>query len=365
MLKNKIAIICDGWAGISSPLNNTIKILSEGNEVNVFYLMKPYTGLDQAIHLPKVILVKSELISETIFKRIKRKLLNVNQFEYAFANKIDFQNYDLIILMDKILKSVGYKMLFNKLKYYFFSLEIPNNVSFLERIYLLKVSRVFTQDDIRKKIISKYYGLRENKIRVIYNSSIGKAEKQSSNYFHDKFNLTPNSRILLMLGTISYEHGIDDFLKIVEGYKGDLIFVIHGWVTHTEILKKIQNNSQYKKRLFFSDEIVSFDDKKKLFNSATIGYVNFSSNEINYYYGAGSAGKLYDFMMAGIPILANNIFGMKEIIEKDNIGCIYSNIDEVSQKINYVLENYNLLSDNALKTFDKYNFEKSLKNAFE
>ena len=29
------------------------------------------------------------------------------------------------------------------------------------------------------------------------------------------------------------------------------------------------------------------------------------------------------------------------------------------------VHNYNLLSDNALKTFDKYNFEKSLKNAFE
>ena len=370
MLKNKIAIICDGWAAISSPLINTINILSESNDISVFYLQKP--GQDKDIHVPnfdhknvKIVIYKSELIPESILSKLTRKFLGVNQFEFNFAKKIDFQKYESVILMDKVLKSVGYQMLLNKCRFYFFSLEIPKNVTLLERIYLKKISRVFTQDDIRKKIISNLYWIKKDKIRIIYNSSIGKADKQISKYFHYKFNLNLNSKIFLMIGTISYEHGINDFLKIVEEYTGDLIFVIHGWVTDEEIKKKIENHPQFKKRLFYSDEIVSFSEKNILINSATIGFVNFSSNEINYFYGAGSAGKLYDFMKSGIPILANNIFGMREIIEKDNIGCIYSSIDEVSNKINYILENYNLLSAAALKTFKKYDFETSLNKAFE
>lgn len=370
MSKNKIAIICDGWAAISSPLVNTIKVLSESNEISVFYLQKP--GQDTEIHVPKfdyknvkIIIFKSELISEGFIKKMTRRFLRVNQFEFSFAKRIDFQNFDSVILMDRVLKSVGYKVLFSKSKFYFFSLEIPANVTFLEKIYLKKVTRVFTQDETRKKIISNLYRIKKDKIRIVYNSSIGKADKRISKYFHNKFKLNLNSRIFLMMGTISYEHGFNDFLKILEEYAGDLIFVIHGWVTHLEIQKKIEDHPQYKKRLFFSNEIVSFNEKNNLINSATIGFVNFSSSEVNYFYGAGSAGKLYDFMKAGIPILANNIFGMREIIEKDNIGCIYSSIDEVSNKINHILENYDLLSGSALNTFKKYEFETSLKKAFE
>jgi glycosyltransferase involved in cell wall biosynthesis len=367
---NNILVLCDGWAGISSPLNNLVRVLSKQSKIDVFYHKKPFEQYEFEIpHFNfenvNLIIVESKLTKENIFQKAYRKLLSVNQFEYNFSKSFEIDVYDEIIIFDKVLRIVGHKFFFNSKKFTFFSLEIPNIIRRRDKLFLRSAERIFTQDLQRGEILSKYYRVSLDRIRVVYNSSIGTAEIKHTDYFYKMFKIDPTLKILLMTGTISFEHGLRDFLLIVDKYVGDLIFIIHGWVTDEKIREEIINHSKFKSKLFLSEQIVKFDQKQMLLASASIGFVNFSSDEINYKYGAGSAGKLFDFMQIGKPILANSIPGMYQLVEKNEIGKVYYGLDRIQENIDYLIQNYENLSNNAIQKFPKFEFEKSIQNAFK
>ena len=79
---------------------------------------------------------------------------------------------------------------------------------------------------------------------------------------------------------------------------------------------------------------------------------------------AGSAGKIFDFMMTGVPMVAINSPGMKEIIQVNKIGVVVDDINEINNALKYITLNHVSLKRNALNTFKYYEFNNQYETVY-
>ena len=93
-------------------------------------------------------------------------------------------------------------------------------------------------------------------------------------------------------------------------------------------------------RIFLSTDILEPDKKKMVFQSADIGLVYFKPVDLNCKYAAGSSGKLYDFMQTGVPIIGNDIPGMRDLLEGNQCGQVIRSSREIGAILPIVMANY-------------------------
>jgi glycosyltransferase involved in cell wall biosynthesis len=371
--KLKCAIFCDGWAGISSPLNNTVSYLSNIYDVDVFYYKLPYKNTEVDIPKFNISNVVLELIEipykKLLFiEKLIIRILKVDFREWIYIKKIYKEKLDpaLCIIMDKQVKLLGLVFYIKNIRYIYFSLELPakpGEVNWLYRLGVKLSSKIFIQDIERAKKLKEIFQLRKARFSIILNSSIGKIQPAKNNYFKDKFCIADNVKIVLMVGTISAEHGFYDIIDTVLEWPTNYNLVIHGWLTDDDIRKYIYDHSQFNKKIFLSEDVLPFDDKLTIFQSSDIGIVYFKPVNINYEYAAGSSGKLFDFMQCGIPIIANRISGMKELIEDNKIGILINSSNEWPSLFRDLEKNYNEFRSNELQLFPRFEFSSSISKA--
>lgn len=103
------------------------------------------------------------------------------------------------------------------------------------------------------------------------------------------------------------------------------------------------------------------DEMKKMFGKVIVGLVLFhpEENHIN-----AQPNKLFEYMSAGIPVIASNFPLWKEIIEKNNCGICVNPLDpkEIADAIKYLLEHpqeAKKMGENGRKAvLEKYNWDK-------
>jgi glycosyltransferase involved in cell wall biosynthesis len=76
-------------------------------------------------------------------------------------------------------------------------------------------------------------------------------------------------------------------------------------------------------------------------------------------YAAGSSGKLYDFMRVGVPVVANDIPGMRELVVGNSCGIVIQSAELIGQAIGTMLANYRTYSQSALAAYENYRFDAS------
>lgn len=82
---------------------------------------------------------------------------------------------------------------------------------------------------------------------------------------------------------------------------------------------------------------------------AYIGIVNYSDNCLNNIFCAPN--KIYEYSAFGVPMLANDIPGLRYTIGINKCGCLYSNENGIEESFDQLVQNYKEMSDNAKKFF--------------
>ena len=73
-------------------------------------------------------------------------------------------------------------------------------------------------------------------------------------------------------------------------------------------------------------------------------------------YTGAAAGKLFDFIQCGVPVIANNLPGMKNLVEDNGCGIVVNEMEEIAHALSVINADYKLYSDKSYKTFLKYDF---------
>ena len=187
----------------------------------------------------------------------------------------------------------------------------------LEYLLIKKVDRIFVVSDSIADWYEKTYNI--PRPTVLFNS-LPALHIKKNNYFKDTFYLRDDQVIILYQGLLTPERGIDILLEAFKKDANDKIVIVFMGFGKLDI--EIQSVSKSYKNIFFHKP-VSNDMLVNLTASADVGVAIFSNNCLSHNFCMPN--KLFEYALAGLPIIISNTKDMGMFVKKYQMGKILMN----------------------------------------
>jgi glycosyltransferase involved in cell wall biosynthesis len=232
---------------------------------------------------------------------------------------------------------------------------IQSIIARIERTFIYKVDTVFVTGDMDAKFIEESYGIKN--IIVIRNLPKFKNEIEPIN-LKVKLGIPSNAKILLYQGVILEGRGILYLINLLDKLE-NVHFVIVGDGEFKDKFQKETEKLKIKNRVHFIG-VVNHKELLSYTAAADIGIALIENISVSYYYALPN--KLFEYIMAGIPILSSQLPQMEKIITEYKVGrCVnMDNKIEVIETINQMLKNDEMLKEysaNCKKAAKELNWE--------
>jgi len=336
----KICITFLGNPFYDTRITNLKKSLEENNcEVKIigFDWITPNfkTYRDKDIVVYKLTKTKLSILFYAFFKILLLKELFRTKADIYFAEDI----YSLPLVKFKTLFSES-KVYYNSRELYAFLGGLRNRkiiqkiLTFIERLYIHHVDLVLTTGEMDSEFLQKFYGI--NNTLVIRNIPKFKAATKRVN-LREKLSLSPKTKILLYQGVLLDGRGVELVIKNLPQINNS-VFVLLGSGEKREKWEKLAYQMNVHDRVFFLGTI----SQNQLINytaAADIGICLIENISVSYYHALPN--KLFEYVMAGLPVISSSLPQMKKIVEDYKVGqCIdLDETDRISDMINKIIEN--------------------------
>ncbi len=209
----------------------------------------------------------------------------------------------------------------------------------LEQWIFPKLKNVFTVNDSIAKIYTEEYNV---DVKVVRNIPYLSAQKNIEFKSKTDLDLPTNKKIIILQGAgINIDRGAEEAVIAMQ-YVNDSILLIIGSGDVINILKKIVSDLKLHEKVTFVGK-VPFEKLLQYTHHADLGLTLDKDTNVNYKYSLPN--KLFDYIHAGVPVLASNLVEIKKIITTYSIGdCTEDDTPEhIASKINTILNDYNTL----------------------
>ncbi len=208
---------------------------------------------------------------------------------------------------------------------------VKNVWSGIEGWIFPKLTDVFTvSDSIAKAFEDKY----KVDVKVVRNIP----QKLEIKEFKTRkmLGLPENKKIIILQGSgINIQRGAEELIEAM-GFVDNTLLLIIGGGDVIPVLKEMAQKPELKDKIKFFPRL-SFTDLHQHTRLADLGLSLDKDTNINYRYSLPN--KLFDYIHAGIPVLASPLTEIKRIIEKYQIGDTIENHQpkHIAEKINKIL----------------------------
>lgn len=226
------------------------------------------------------------------------------------------------------------------------------------------VNKVIIQSEIRYFLLKQNFNIGVNTKHFILPVTYkGPPQVLKSVFYFDKFKIDSSKKICLHVG------GIIPELKSIElalAFKDitDWVLIFQGY-TDPNYLKKFNEVIEDRKiKNIYVSEIFteSPDDLAKLANSCNCGIAWYENSTENMRTAAESSGKIAMYLKCGLPVISNDYFSFKNLIEINQCGVCIANFEEIKNALNAVEENHLTMRKNAFALYERqFRFDKYLK----
>lgn len=214
---------------------------------------------------------------------------------------------------------------------------------------------ITVNESIRKNLLN-YFKLNVKSISL---RNIPEFENSNgrSNILREKFNIPESAFILVYIGSNIYPRTINIEQVIREFSNQENIFMVFickfNW--GKEAVEDYANKFGTK-NLYFHDLVPPYQINKYL-SDADVGILSaWNKRDLSYWFGLDN--KLFEYMMAEIPILGTKQPEYVNIIERYNIGiCINPDEEKYLDAFKLILSNYNQYKNNLIKAKKELNWE--------
>ena len=216
-----------------------------------------------------------------------------------------------------------------------------------------------TQDDLRADILSRLNKVPRDKVFVSVNSSLGEVLPERDDFFRELFPEIGPRHIILAVGALIPECCMDEIVIASRAWDKEYVLVMHGWLYPKDFGEQVKDFAASANNIFISENLVPPDQKFRIFQSVDACLVFFSDKHANTRYAAPSAGKLYDCMRCGVPVIGNDIPGMRDLVEKNGIGLVVRDASQLHAALPQIMRRRDFFRHNCLTAWPRYEFSKS------
>jgi glycosyltransferase involved in cell wall biosynthesis len=229
-------------------------------------------------------------------------------------------------------------------------------IRLIEKFFIKRVDLVLTTGELDSEFLHNYYGI-SNTI-VIRNIPLYRKPERKVD-IRQLYNIPQGNMIVLYQGMLLNGRGLSYFIKELADLERVTLLIL-GEGEKKEYFKKLAEEYSV------SDKIVwgGFIEQSDLINytsAADAGLCLIENISVSYYHALPN--KLFEYIMAGLPVISSNLPQMRKIVARYNVGEIVdiergesvANIingwlDDPSRLVNY--------RDNCLKAAEELNWQK-------
>jgi glycosyltransferase involved in cell wall biosynthesis len=181
----------------------------------------------------------------------------------------------------------------------------------------------------------------------------------NKSYFHDKYNLKSDVRVLVHSGTIYHtDSQLKELFEIIVDLPNAILVFIGNRPRFFELKNKVQLNAVLSTRIFFHDYELKQSDNINLIASADIGLMHIRDRWLSH--KITFSNRFVEYIMAGIPVVATPQEFTKELNNQFNCCTFYSENDteQLKQGLLKVLDNLEVYTVNADKARNQLDWKK-------
>ncbi len=230
----------------------------------------------------------------------------------------------------------------------------------IEAFLIHKCDVVITVNESIAKELAHRYGI--ERPRVLMNAPPSPKEPRfdPERSLRATLGISGQYKILLYSGGITFGRGLSQVIEAIEYLPYcHLVIMGYGAESYIEYLKDVAAKEGVSSRVSFfgpvpSEEVTAFA------STADLGIAPIENRCLSYYYC--SPNKLFEYIAAGLPVVASNFPELKRIIEGYGLGTTFDPEDprDIARAINEVLSDpvkYEEMRQNALNAAKIFNWE--------
>jgi len=233
-------------------------------------------------------------------------------------------------------------------------------VKIIEGHYIKKCDYIVTTGQMDSDYIEKLYNL--PKTDVLRNLPLPVKNIVPVDY-KSKFKNYNGGKIILYQGIIVLGRGIEIYFDVVKKYN-KCYLVLLGGGEDGEYYENLAAEMGIEDKVYFAGKI----PQNELLNytaGADAGLSVIDNNSTNSYYALPN--KLFEYIMAEIPVIVNNLPQMKEIVEQYKVGTVANSYKEIIKCLKHWEENkakYMELKENCRFASQELNWENEIKKIY-
>ena len=185
---------------------------------------------------------------------------------------------------------------------------------FLEWVFIHFSNQVINVSDSIANEYARLYGI--PKPHLVLNCP-AYVDQPSRNLFREKLGIRADQAIFLYQGGLARGRGVELLLEAFSGLESDgIVLICMGYGPLEELIREKANENQ---TIFFYPA-VSPDVLLSYTSSADYGISFIEDSCLSYRYCLPN--KLFEYLMAGLPVITSNLFEMKRLVEKEKVGVV-------------------------------------------
>lgn len=325
-------------------------LYEDGNEINLIVSDGKGDEIKEGIHIYDIGKAKNKFQRFLKFiKKAYQKAISLNCEVYHFHDP------ELIPIALK-LKKGGKKVIYDVHE------DLPRQIYY--KYYIPKIFRKFLSFIIEKYenyaakkfnyIVTATPFIRDRFLKINTKTIDIRNMPILSEFTGIEHNWENKEKAFCYVGGVTRIRGINEVIESLK-YFNDILLYIAGPIEDNELQKMISNETKIKYLGFLNR-----DELKTVFKKSIGGFVTFLPFENHI---KAQPNKLFEYMSAGIPVIASNFPLWKEIIEGSNCGiCVNPlNPSEIASAIDYIINHpkeAEIMGENGRKAIlEKYNWE--------
>lgn len=226
----------------------------------------------------------------------------------------------------------------------------------LERRLIRQVHRTITVGTSIARSLQERYGL--DQVTVVRNLPLYRPPVES-NRIRSELGLAAGRPVVLYQGGFLTDNGLAEQIEALAGLDEDLALVLIGDGPTEGALKELVRRQNLEGRVYFIPR-VPFAELHSYTCSADLGLCLIKGTGKSFYYSLPN--KLFEYLMAGLPVLASSFPDMRAVVEESGAGLVVNPQDlrDIREKVQCFFADPSRLQtyrQAALAAAQRYNWE--------
>ncbi len=215
------------------------------------------------------------------------------------------------------------------------------------------------QDRARAALLGRDNSIPPESFTIVPNAPLGFWPGEGSASLQRRLGLPEETPIVLYAGGVTPETMVAEIIESIADWPAGPVLVVHG-ASQTTYLPALRTAaSRFPGRVFLSTLFTPPEEVDQLFASAAIGVAFYRPIDDNFRYVGHAAGKIFNLMKVGVPVVTNDLPGMRQLVEENGCGLVVDKPAGLGDALRRILADPERWRPACREAYPRYEFERN------